>query len=321
MARHNGARLRINPDFQLMVAPYPEEERVALEARMLEEGKSVPIRIWGDVLLVDYEAYVFCRNRKIELVFEKVKLKNREEAIAWISKNQLTRTDLTEEMQKYLIGKRCNAEKVLGSMESATHREAARQIEPPEGFELPPAVYESTATRTWGKIGNEYHISFATVRKYGIYAQLLDQIHAWEPAFVKMILQGTFRISHEHLVEIAGSKREEVNRLSKYFFNGNEPNPSYAKFKSLHYDDKPRATKVAPPAGSIKEMPQYDPDAEVASLALTVPSWTDSVIRVQKNTDFGKISERARWRLVYELDRLAYCIDGMLTVLKEDNNG
>ena len=321
MAKQNGARLRINPDFNLMVTPLPEEDRIVQENSIVAQGKSFPIRVWGDVLLVDYEAYAFCRARKIEIVFEQLQLKNREEAIAWIAKHQLARTDLTEEMQKYLIGKRCNSEKVLGTMESATHREAARQKDNPEGFELPPAVYESTATRTWEKIGSEYHISVATVRKYGIYAQMLDQLHGWEPAFVKMILQGNFRVSHENLVEITTLKREEVNRLSKYFFNGNEPHPSYMKFKSLHYDDKPRATKVAPPAGSIKEIPQYDPDAEVASLGLTVPSWTDSVKRVQRNTDFAKISERARWRLVYELDRLLYCVEDMLAVLKEDNNG
>lgn len=322
MAKQSGARLRINPDFNLMVAPLSEEDRIAQENAILAQGKSVPIRVWDDVLLMDYEAYAFCRGRKIEIVLEQLDIKNREEAIAWIAKEQLARPDLTEEMQKYLIGKRCNSEKLLGTMESATIKEAARQKDPPEGFELPPQVYESTATRTWEKIGNEYHISVATVRKYGIYAQMLDQLHAWEPAFVKMILQGNFRISHENLVEITSLKRDEVNRLSKYFFNGNEPHPSYMKFKSLHYDDKPRATKVAaPPAGSIKEIPQYDPDAEVSSLGLTVPSWTDSVKRVQKNTDFTKISERARWRLVYELDRLLYCVGDMLAVLKEDNNG
>ena len=322
MAKQSGARLRINPDFNLMGTPLSEEDRIAQENAILAQGKSVPIRVWDDVLLMDYEAYAFCRGRKIEIVLEQLDIKNREEAIAWIAKEQLARPDLTEEMQKYLIGKRCNSEKLLGTMESATIKEAARQKDPPEGFELPPQVYESTATRTWEKIGNEYHISVATVRKYGIYAQMLDQLHAWEPAFVKMILQGNFRISHENLVEITSLKRDEVNRLSKYFFNGNEPHPSYMKFKSLHYDDKPRATKVAaPPAGSIKEIPQYDPDAEVSSLGLTVPSWTDSVKRVQKNTDFTKISERARWRLVYELDRLLYCVGDMLAVLKEDNNG
>lgn len=286
---------------------------------MQTQSKSVPLRVWGDVLLVDYEAYLFCRSRRIALDVVQVPVKNREEAIAWIAKDQMVRTDLTEEMRKYLIGKRCMAEKVLGAIESAAHREAARSGEEPESLEIPAALYESTATRTCERLGAEYHISYATVRKYGIYAGLLDQINGQEPAFVKMILQGNFRISHENLVEIGAMKRAELNRLSKYFFNGVEPNPTYLKFKSLHYDDKPRAAQVEPPAGSIKEIPQYDPDAEVASLALTVPSWTDSLQRTQKNTDFSKISERARWRLVYELDHLLFTADGLLSALKEEH--
>lgn len=319
MASHNAPRLRVNPDFNLMVAPLPEAERLAQEKTMQAQSKSVPIRVWGDVLLVDYEAYLYCRSRRIQLNVVQAPVKNREEAIAWIAKDQMARTDLTEEMRKYLIGKRCMAEKVLGAIEAAAHREAARANEEPDSIEIPPALYESTATRTCERLGAEYHISFGTVRKYSIYAGLLDQINSAEPAFVKMILQGNFRISHENLVEIGNMKRAELSRLAKYFFNGVEPNPTYLKFKALNYDDKPRATQVAPTAGSIKEIPQYDPDAEVASLALTVPSWNDSIKRTQKNTDFTKISERARWRLVYELDHLLFTIDGMLSALKEEN--
>lgn len=319
MASHSAPKLRINPDLNLMVAPLPEADRKAREKKMQTQSRSIPIRAWGDTILVDYEAYLFCRSHRIALNIVQVPVKSREEAIAWIAKDQLPRTDLTEEMRKFLIGKRCNAEKILGAIEASAHREAARNAESPEEFNLPPALYESTATRTCERIGAEYHISYATVRKYGIYAGLLDQLNGWEPAFVKMILQGNFRISHENLVEIGAMKRAELNRLSKYFFNGVEPEPTYLKFKALHYDDKPRAAQVAAPAGSIKEVPQYDPDAEVASLALTVPSWTDSLQRAQKNTDFSKISERARWRLVYELDHLSFTVDGLLSALKEEH--
>jgi len=63
----------------------------------------------------------------------------------------------------------------------------------------------------------------------------------------------------------------------------------------------------------------YTIKSSIASLALTVPSWTDSLQRTQKNTDFSKISERARWRLVYELDHLLFTADGLLSALKEEH--
>jgi hypothetical protein len=250
-----------------------------------------------------------------------IPVSNQEEAVLWICKNQLLRSDLTEEMRKYLIGKRCHAEKVLGTLEVAANRKAAREHESDEEYVPTPALYESTATRTCERIGADYHISFATVRKYSIYAEILDHLNTMEPSFVTMVLRGNFRISHEHLVEIGNMKRPEFTRLVKYFFNGSDPNPSYSKYKNLLYDDKPRVVMNPQPVGSIKEMPEFDPDAEVASLALTMPSWTDSIKRTHNHTDFSIITDRARWRLVYELDRLIFAAEGTLAKLKEEQNG
>lgn len=42
-----------------------------------------------------------------------------------------------------------------------------------------------------------------TVRKYGIFATILDYIRSKEPALADKILNDSIRISHEHLVEIS----------------------------------------------------------------------------------------------------------------------
>lgn len=313
-------RLRVDPELNLLVAPLAEDTRTDLENKMTSWGMSMPIRVWGTTILVDYEVYLFCRTNKIPLKLSAVAISNREEAISWICRDQLVRTDIPEEMRKYLIGKRCHAEKALGVMETTANKEAVKRGEVPVDNETSASVYDSTSVRTCERLGAEYHISYGTVRKYSFYAEALDLVYKQEPAFGRLILRGNIRLSHEHLVEISGLSRNELSRLAKYYFNGNEPNPTYLKYKALQYQDKPRAAPQEP-TSSIKEMPEYDPDAEIASLALTVPSWVDSVRRTQKQTDFSKIGERARWKLVYELTNMIYIIDDLLKVLKEENYG
>ena len=75
------------------------------------------------------------------------------------------------------------------------------------------------------------------------------------------------------------------------------------------------------PAISIKNMPTYDPDAEIVSLSLTVPSWTSSILRVRDVTNIAETSPEARCRLREALISLKSITDKMLYVLREDNDG
>jgi hypothetical protein len=71
--------------------------------------------------------------------------------------------------------------------------------------------------------------------------------------------------------------------------------------------------------GSVKDMPAYDPDAEIYSLALTIPSWVGSIDRVRSATHFDEISEAARCGLEAELDNLQTIVNSMISTLKEKN--
>lgn len=313
-------KLRINPAFGILVAPIDPKCKKKLEDQLLEKGCTRPIRVWNDTVLVDQEVYVLCQAHNIPFSVSKVPVKCQEEAIAWICKNQLLRSDLGDEMRKYLIGKRFLSEKALGAHEAATARHSAREAGAASVFSFSSAIYEATATKTCERLGVEYHCSYGTIRKYGIFAANIDYLHSIDPAFTRRIIRGSIHISHEHLVEICNMTTGEIIRLAKYFLSGSDRKPSYTKYQNLQFKDKPRPVHIAPPPGSIKEMPAYDPDAEVNSLALTVPSWHDSVKRVETQTDFTTISETARWRLVYELDSLLFTIQGMLSKLKEGHH-
>ena len=73
------------------------------------------------------------------------------------------------------------------------------------------------------------------------------------------------------------------------------------------------------PAGpTVKDMPQFDPDAEITGLTLTIPSWGSSIERIRTKTDLSIVSAAARARLTDALKDLLKKIDDMLDAIKED---
>lgn len=186
---------------------------------------------------MDYEAFEICKAHGIPITVSRIRLGSMEEAIAWVCKNQLLRKDIPEKTRQYLIGKRFLVEKALGAHEAAKGRRTA-------AFEMTTSVivdnnpYDATATKTCERLGLEYHISFVTVRKYGIFASILDYIRSKEPALADKILNGSIKISHEHLVEISQLTPMEFNRMSRYFLKTTDRRPTYMKFRATFEENR-----------------------------------------------------------------------------------
>lgn len=304
--------LRIDPEFRALVAPVCEIERIKREIRIERQGEAASVRVWNDAVLVDYDTYSFCCTRNWPVRRSAIRLDSREEAIIWICRDQLKRADLTVEMTKYLIGKQYLMEKQSRRAERAAIRKNGFPIKSPT---------ENTALQTAERMGMEHHISVETVRKYGRYAYRIDKLMALEPKFVQRILQGTIYLSYENIVVIAAMNRAEIAAIARYFLDENETKPTFLKYRIKRDEKKERRRNKVVPPGSIKEMPAFDPDAAVASLALTIPSWVGSIQRTEKNTDFSLISGQARSQLLCELARLADAIEDLLAILEEEAHG
>ena len=68
---------------------------------------------------------------------------------------------------------------------------------------------------------------------------------------------------------------------------------------------------------SIRNLPQFDPDAEIASLTLTIPSWNSSIERVLKVSDFKIASYTAKYKHKYQLMCLISTTNNILKKLEE----
>lgn len=314
-------QLQINPEFRLMVAPMSEAKRLKQEKWMAHRGQSLPIRVWEETILVDYETHSYSLAHGLPLRVSRVLLKTYEDAVIWICRDQLKRKDLTEEMRKYLIGKLYRVEKRLGASERSAARGAIRAGEKPIEFMQTPTMQEATAIQIAKRIGADHCISYETVRKYNNYASAIDYLYALEPLFVQKILQGAIHISHETLMEIKEMNRVELTRIARYFLDENERKPTFAKYRAKQDEKKANRRNTVILAGSVKEMPDYDPDAEIVSLALTIPSWIGSIQRTKRNTDYSKISDKARARSICQLQELSDAAESLRIILKEEPYG
>jgi hypothetical protein len=71
---------------------------------------------------------------------------------------------------------------------------------------------------------------------------------------------------------------------------------------------------------SVKDMPSYDPDAEISSLTLTIPSWCSSLSRTISHADLKAVTDHARKNLHHALFQLMKTIQGILDDLQENNH-
>ena len=72
------------------------------------------------------------------------------------------------------------------------------------------------------------------------------------------------------------------------------------------------------PLMPIKRIPSYDPDAEISSLALTIPSWIASIDRKCSNTVMKETSAQARQNLIKALTELSLVSDEIVKQIKAE---
>lgn len=170
---------------------------------------------------------------------------------------------------------------------------------------MPGERHNPTASR----IARENNVSHGTVEKYAIYSRAIDEIADKEPDIVPKILGGKYKISHNNVVELSKLSAEDIKKVGRRIEKMNQPYVQYKNTRGII--PKKNVSGVGeplPPAPSIKDMPAFDPDAEITGLTLTIPSWGSSIERVRTKSDLTIVSNGARQKLVNALSELALCL-------------
>ena len=88
---------------------------------------------------------------------------------------------------------------------------------------------------------------------------------------------------------------------------------------TVNRDDAFIPTLLPSPAQRRQTMPAYDPDAEVAGLTLTIPSWMSSIDRTKSMAHLEAISPAARQNLLAALTELEGKIQEMLNAIEVES--
>jgi hypothetical protein len=168
------------------------------------------------------------------------------------------------------------------------------------------------------RIANENRISSGTVQKYALYTRALETIGNKVPDFVPKILSGRYKISHDNVVELSKLNPNEIERVGRSMEKNQQPFLGQRKTKKgikRKYEQSNSADTI--PVTSVKDMPAFDPDAEINALALTVPSWGSSIERTRMNANLNVVTNTAKMKLLDALERLQEKITIMLETIKE----
>lgn len=300
-------KLKIDESFQALIYPIDKKSYDALEEDIFDNGCKNPIKIWNDTIIDGHKRYEICLKWELPFTTKSLIFNNATEVICWICKDQLTRTDLPDETRRYLIGKCFDSEKqvYLSSLDTENMLSKTR------GYQYKIA----------GILGNEFNIAAGTVYKYGVYAKAIDNIYSKNASIVQKILSGKLRISQDNIIELSRLPKEEVRALNHSLSESNTERIGYSEMRhELQWQRLPSTPirkKKSEPVPPIKEIPEYDPDAEISSLTLTIPSWTSSIERTRTTADFLKVSPAAKSKLLQQLSSLINTIHSIQETIKE----
>ena len=206
--------LKIDPEFQSQIPPLTNDEFKQLEENILKEGKLIsPLIVWNNTLVDGHNRYAILQKHP-EIYFSTMPLRfaNREEALAWICKNQLGRRNLTPEQKKFLIGKQYSVEhRKPGGNGNNQHTAAAKKTAPEEA-----SIRKQIAERN--NVSESY---VARSEKFMRGVEIMEQM---VPGMQEKILSGQFKV-----------RDADMHRLARADF----PNRKQIVHEILHPEDRP----------------------------------------------------------------------------------
>lgn len=265
-----------------MVQPPTDEERLRLEKEIAIKG-TAKVFIFNETIIGGYEEYEIAVKLGLPIKSISITADNYNEAVIWLCRKELNRTDLTLMMRKYLIGRRSLAEQACAGAEPNGDPGEARSC----------AGYFKTPTRK--KLAKEYNYSYNAIRDYEACSKTIDTLFSFDRETAVDLLRGRTRISQSDLIAFAKLSADQLkSRLELRSSVGHR-------------------VRETP---DIKRTPEYDPDAELSSLSLTIPSWVTLIKRVQSAVT-PQISDTAADEIYVKLNGLKTAADNLIGHIME----
>ena len=201
--------LKIDPEFQSKIPPLTDDEFKQLEENILKEGKLLsPLIVWNNTLVDGHNRYAILQKHP-EIYFSTMPLRfeNREEAVAWICRNQLGRRNLSPEQKRYLLGKQYEAEKKAAKIFRGNQYTLAKKSGGTHDDN------HHSGKKTCDRIAEENGVSRASVLRASHYTRGIDIADNLSPGIKQKVFSGEVKFTNEEMSKLVLSspdKRQDV---------------------------------------------------------------------------------------------------------------
>jgi len=155
------------------------------------------------------------------------------------------------------------------------------------------------------RVGLKYDCSADAVGHRERYAKAIDRIREINPNGAEALLFGKISLQYSKVILPSKKQPKAIQSALERLAN---PNVTFA---DVFPEYSGKAKK------SVKDVPAYDPDAQVTGLLYTMPSWMDCLERVGLGTDFGVISVDSFHWLQKALDELKTLAENIIKIMTE----
>ena len=313
MIEKNLYELKIDPELQSLHIFYTEAKLQKLEENICKTGAVRPILIWNGVIVDGHKRYAIFHKRKIPFFIKEASFNNKNEIKEFICRNNLLRRDLTEEYKRYFIGK----------IFQIKYAESLNRVTVDHTSETKTEIDKGNhKCKLAGNVAEQFRVSASTILSYNNYVAAIDIIYLYLPPLAEKILTSKITLTLENVIEITRLPSIEFQILCQHLNHGQteylfleESKRKLKGYKLQKFRSEER--KVIPPKAGIKETPLYDPDAELSSLRLTIPSWISSIQRIIEKSDIISSTAEAKGKLFLQLSELKTVVNELSQLLKE----
>jgi hypothetical protein len=205
--------------------------------------------------------------------------------------------EVTNECRKYLIGK-------YGLIEKEKRSDNERVAD----------IFEQLGA-TFGYTGK-------SIKNLGIFSGVIDRLIKLLPDIAADILNGRTRLAEKDIYALAKLDFVEICAVMERLESETLPAKiiiaeQIALRTKTKRPGRPKRVITEEPRASVKDIPAYDPDAQINGLAYTIPSWVSMIERAFTSSEFNEVSANARNRLGLELQKLTDAAETVSALLSE----
>ena len=312
--------LKIDPEFQSQIPPLTDDEFKQLEENILKEGKLLsPLIVWGNTLVDGHNRYEIVQEHP-EISFSTMPLRfeNREEAIAWICRNQLGRRNLSPEQKRYLLGKQYEAEKKAAKIFRGNQYTLAKKSGGAHDDN------HHSGKKTCDRIAEENGVSRASVLRASHYTRGIDIADNLSPGIKQKVFSGEVKFTNEEMSKLVQSSPDKRRDVFAEIMH-----PEITKAMETANAD-PKADEPVPmPTSNPEQFKGYQVPDECMKVYKTLSTATEMMRntwkRVLKNNqsylsdpEKQKVLRYAMQRPAHYLNELEACMEQILSETIEE---